>query len=132
MRFVREVAVTSAAAPSEKFTEGVWQAEILPAAREGGLRAFRFVYEPGSRSAWHTHDGEQAIIVVAGRGVVTRWGEAKGTDVGPGDWVHVEPGEKHWHGARSDNVFVHLAVNATGGTYWHEPVSDDEYRASVE
>lgn len=132
MRFVREDEVRSAPAASERFTDGVWQADILPARHEGGMRAVRFVYRPGSRSAWHTHDGEQAIIVVAGQGVVTRWGEAKGTVVGPGDWVHVEPGEKHWHGARPDNVFVHVAVNASGGTQWHEPVAEDEYRASVD
>jgi quercetin dioxygenase-like cupin family protein len=132
MRFVGEQDVESAAAPADRFSEGVWQSEMLPAIREGGLRGLRFVYGPGGRSNWHVHRGEQALVVVAGRGVVVRWGEAKGTAVGPGDWVHVEPGEKHWHGAASDDVFVHLAITATGGTDWYEPVDDDEYQRAVE
>ena len=131
MRFVRENEVRAEAAPAEKFTEGVWTADTLPGVREGGLRALRLVYRPGARSAWHIHDGEQALFVLSGRGVVTRWGEAKGTEVGPGDWVHVEPGEKHWHGARPDATFVHVAVTASGGTEWHGAVSDDDYRTSV-
>jgi quercetin dioxygenase-like cupin family protein len=132
MRFVREEGITSWDASTEKFSPGVWQAEILPVIRDGGLRALRFVYRPGARSNWHIHEGEQAIVVVAGRGIVTRWGEAKGTEVGPGDWVHVEPGEKHWHGALADNVFVHLAVTATGGTEWYETVGDEEYQRSLD
>jgi quercetin dioxygenase-like cupin family protein len=107
------------------------ETEILEAIREGGLRAHRFVYAPGSRSQWHTHEGEQAIFIVAGRGVVKRWGEEKGTEVGPGDWVHVEPGEKHWHGAVPENILIHLAITATGGTNWHESVTDSEYGGSV-
>ena len=131
MKFVRADTVTAGEAPADKFSPGVWHAEILHAVRPGGLRGHRFVYRPGARSHWHSHDGEQAILVVAGRGVITRWGEGKATVVGPGDWVHVEPHEKHWHGAVPDEVFVHTAVTATGGTEWHEPVADEEYRASL-
>jgi hypothetical protein len=74
---------------------------------------------------------EARSIGHAGRGVVVRWGEENGTPVGSGDWVHVEPGEQHWHGALPDDVFVHLAVTASGQTQWHGPVSDADYRAGL-
>jgi quercetin dioxygenase-like cupin family protein len=131
MRFVAEDGVRAAQPAASKFVGGVWQAEILPAVRDGGLRAHRFVYQPGAHSAWHTHEGEQAIMVIAGGGVIVRWGDTSGTRIGPGDWVHVEPGEKHWHGAVDDNTLVHIAVTASGGTRWLEPVTDEEYRVSL-
>jgi quercetin dioxygenase-like cupin family protein len=131
MRFVRDGEVKAAVPDPEKFTGGVWQTEALSALHEGGLRGHRFVYQPGAHSHWHTHTGEQAIVVLAGRGVVLRDGEANGTEIGPGDWVHVEPGERHWHGALPDDVLVHLAVTASGGTEWHGPVTDDQYTAGV-
>ncbi|MEV2267776.1 cupin domain-containing protein [Nonomuraea africana] len=132
MRFVGEDQIKTTIPSRKRFTDGVWEAEILDAVREGGMRAHRFFYRPQARSSWHTHDGEQAILVLAGRGVLVRWGESKGTEIGPGDWIHVEPGEKHWHGAAADNTLVHIAVTASGKTHWHEPVSDEEYRASLE
>ena len=131
MRFAGEDGVQVVERAGHRFTPGVWQTEIFDAVQEGGMRAHRFFYRPGAHSHWHTHDGEQAIFVLAGRGFVARWGEDKGTPVGPGDWVHVEPGEKHWHGAAPDDVLVHVAVTATGGTQWHEALDDDAYAASV-
>lgn len=131
MRFVSETTVSVSPAPERKFAGAVWQAEVLDALRPGGLRAFRFVYAPGARSHWHVHEGEQAIVVVAGRGVVGRWGEAGGTEIGPGDWVHVDRARKHFHGAVPTSVLVHLAVTATGATDWQEPVTDDRYRSCL-
>lgn len=131
MRFVRESDMKATRPGSDRFTDGVWEAEALEGVRPDGLRAQRFSYEPQARSGWHTHDGEQALYVVSGRGVVVRWGETGGTPIGPGDWVHVEPGEKHWHGAAADDTLVHLAVTASGKTHWHGPVSDEEYRAGL-
>jgi quercetin dioxygenase-like cupin family protein len=132
MRFVGEGQASTIRPGQERFTGGVWETRILEAVRQDGLRAQRFSYEPGARSGWHTHDGEQALHVIAGRGVITRWGETRGTEIGPGDWVHVEPGEKHWHGATADATLVHIAVTASGKTHWHGPVSDEEYGASHE
>ncbi|MDH2430845.1 cupin domain-containing protein [Sphaerisporangium sp. TRM90804] len=131
MKFIHEGQVSATRPEPERFTDGVWETRIIEEARPGGLRAQRFTYEPGSRSGWHTHEGEQALHVIAGRGVVTREGEVAGTRVGPGDWVHVEPGERHWHGAAADDTFVHIAVTASGRTRWHHAVSDEEYGAGV-
>ena len=126
MRFVDEHDITSAPADPGCFTAGVQTSTILPALQPSGMRANRFVYEPGARSHWHTHDGEQAIYVLAGRGVVHRAGEESGTVVGPGSWVHVEAGEMHWHGAMDDDVFVHLAITASEATNWFDPVDAEQ------
>ena len=135
MKFVRGNEVTAEAADPSMFTDGVWRSEILPSqAGEGdepGLQAHRFTYRPGARSAWHTHGGEQALFVVTGRGLVQRWGDSTATAIGPGDWIHVQPGEKHWHGAAPDDTLVHLAVTARGGTAWHEPVTDEDYQIAA-
>ncbi|MDQ4098650.1 MAG: cupin domain-containing protein [Actinomycetota bacterium] len=131
MKFERESEISSRPADASKFVGEVWQAEILTRISEGGLRGHRFAYAPRGRSHWHVHTGEQALVVLVGRGLVQREGDDRARVVEPGDWVHVEPGESHWHGAAPDNVLVHLAITATGGTEWGQAVSDDEYDASV-
>ena len=130
MHFVAEHEIISQPPEPGSFSPGVFQAQILTARRDQGMRASRFSYEPGARSFWHTHDGEQALYVITGRGVLGREGEEPHY-LEPGAWVHVEPGERHWHGAVADNVFAHLAVTATGGTTWHEPVSEATYEAAM-
>jgi quercetin dioxygenase-like cupin family protein len=131
MKFVHEDGITSSPTSPSQFTGGVWRSDILTGVSEGGMRAHRFLYLPGARSSWHIHEGEQAIFVLSGRGVVVRSGETAGTMVGPGDWVHVQPGELHWHGSVADDTLVHIAVTASGGTDWQGPVSDQDYRAAL-
>jgi quercetin dioxygenase-like cupin family protein len=125
-KVVPESAVASPAGSPDRFQGDVWQAEILPRDRAGGLRGHRFTYAPGGRSHWHVHTGEQALIVVAGHGLIQWEGLDEPRELRPGDWVHVEPGVPHWHGATGDSVFVHLAVTATGDTEWGGPVADDQ------
>jgi quercetin dioxygenase-like cupin family protein len=131
VKIVPASAVTSAAADAGKFSGGVWQAEILPRVQDDGLRAHRFVYAPGARSNWHVHTGEQAIVVVTGRGLVLWEGLDQARVLQPGDWVHVTPGVPHWHGAAPDDTFVHLAISATGATEWQAAVSQADYQASL-
>jgi quercetin dioxygenase-like cupin family protein len=126
-RVVSQREAATAAADPAKFTGAVTQSEVLPAVREGGMRGHRFVYEPGARSNWHVHTGEQALVVVSGRGLVQWDGLPEPRSVVPGDWVHVQPGVAHWHGAAPDSDFEHLAVTATGGTDWGQVVTDEEY-----
>ncbi|WP_436535051.1 cupin domain-containing protein [Actinoplanes sp. HUAS TT8] len=121
-RVVPEGTLPSPAAAEDKFAGGVWQAEILTRQKPDGLRGHRFAYAPGGRSNWHVHTGEQALIVVAGHGLIQWEGLDEPRELQPGDWVHVEPGVPHWHGATDDSVFVHLAVTATGETEWGDPV----------
>jgi quercetin dioxygenase-like cupin family protein len=130
MQIVRPAQVTARAADPAKWTSQVWRADILTTST-GGLRSNRFTYAPGHRSNWHVHQGEQALIVLSGRGLIMWDGLDVAETLGPGDWVHVSPGVAHWHGAAPDETFVHLAVTATAGTVWHGPVDDDAYRAAL-
>src|SRR3978361_1338667 len=88
-------------------------------------------FEPGARTAWHTHPLGQTLIVTAGCGWAQREGGAI-EEIRPGDVVWFSPGEKHWHGAAPTTGMTHIAVQEKldGKVVdWMEPVSDDEYRS---
>jgi quercetin dioxygenase-like cupin family protein len=88
-------------------------------------------FEPGARTAWHTHPLGQTLIVTSGCGRAQRWGgpiEA----IRPGDVICFSPGEKHWHGAAPTTAMTHIAIQEQldGKTVdWLEKVSDEQYRA---
>jgi quercetin dioxygenase-like cupin family protein len=79
---------------------------VLPARANGGSVTF----EPGARTAWHTHPLGQTLIVTAGVGRVQRWGGPV-EEIRPGDVVWFPPGEKHWHGATSTTAMTHIAIH---------------------
>jgi quercetin dioxygenase-like cupin family protein len=86
-------------------------------------------FEPGARSAWHTHPAGQVLIVTAGVGRVQRWG-GKIEEIRPGDVVWTPPGVKHWHGAAPTTALTHLAITDTvdgKNVEWMEKVSDEQY-----
>ena len=86
-------------------------------------------FEPGARSAWHTHVLGQTLIVTAGCGRVQSWG-SQIEEIHPGDVVWCPPGEKHWHGAAPTTAMTHISiVEQLDGksTDWMEHVSDDQY-----
>ena len=98
-------------------------------ARRGASAAVTF--EPGARTAWHTHPLGQTLIITAGCGVVQREGGAI-EKVYPGDVVWFEPNEKHWHGATATNGMTHIAIqeNLNGKVVdWMEQVTDEQYNA---
>jgi quercetin dioxygenase-like cupin family protein len=130
MEIVRASDITAATAAATKWSGPVWQAHILTTTTDG-LRGDRFVCAPGQRSNWHIHEGEQALVVVEGRGLIAWEGLEAAQVLAPGDWVHVSPGTPHWHGAVPDDTFVHLAITASGGTLWRGPVDDETYHRSV-
>lgn len=116
--------------PAEWFTGAVridspFQAE--EPARVGGAIV---TFEPGARTAWHTHPLGQTLIVTAGCG----WAQREGgpiEEIRPGDVVWFPPGEKHWHGAAPTTAMTHIAIqeNLNGkAVEWMEPVSDEQYR----
>lgn len=87
-------------------------------------------FEPGARTAWHTHPLGQTLIVTSGAGWVQRWGGPR-EEIRPGDVVWFPPGEKHWHGATETTAMSHIAVQeALNGSpvEWLEHVSDEQYR----
>jgi quercetin dioxygenase-like cupin family protein len=88
-------------------------------------------FEPGARTAWHTHPLGQTLIVTAGSGLAQRWGGPI-EPIRPGDVIWFAPGEKHWHGATPTTAMTHIAVQEKlngKAVDWMEQVSDDQYQA---
>ncbi|HEU4679239.1 MAG TPA: cupin domain-containing protein, partial [Terrimicrobiaceae bacterium] len=89
-------------------------------------------FEPGARTAWHTHPLGQTLIVIAGCGWAQHWGSPV-EKIRPGDVVWFPPGEKHWHGATPTTAMTHIAVveQLDGkAADWLEKVNDEQYQAS--
>ena len=85
-------------------------------------------FEPGARTAWHTHPLGQTLIVTAGSGWARRWGGPR-EEIRPGDVVWFPPGEKHWHGATATTAMTHIAIQEKldGKTVdWLEKVTDEQ------
>jgi len=90
-------------------------------------------FEPGARTAWHTHPLGQTLIVTAGCGLVQRWGGSI-EEIRPGDVIWFPPGEKHWHGATATTAMTHIAiVEVLDGKSadWMEKVSDEQYQSGI-
>jgi len=86
-------------------------------------------FEPGARTAWHTHPFGQTLIVTAGSGWIQREGDIK-ENIFPGDVIYFEPDEKHWHGATATTAMSHIAVQEKENgspVHWMEQVSDEQY-----
>ncbi|CAD0323885.1 (R)-mandelonitrile lyase [Xanthomonas hortorum] len=123
--------VASAVGPAEYFTGKVridapFQTDAP--ARVGGATV---TFEPGARTAWHTHPLGQTLIVTAGAGRVQEWGKPA-QEIRPGDIVWIPPGVKHWHGANATVAMSHIAIaEAQDGSpvTWLEQVSDVQYAA---
>ncbi|WAH65857.1 (R)-mandelonitrile lyase [Xanthomonas hortorum] len=123
--------VASAVGPAEYFTGKVridapFQTDAP--ARVGGATV---TFEPGARTAWHTHPLGQTLIVTAGAGRVQEWGKPA-QEIRPGDIVWIPPGVKHWHGANATVAMSHIAIaEAQDGSpvTWLEQVSDAQYAA---
>jgi quercetin dioxygenase-like cupin family protein len=89
-------------------------------------------FEPGARTAWHTHPLGQTLIVTSGFGWAQRWG-GQIEEIRAGDVVWFAPGEKHWHGASATTAMTHIAVQEQlegKAVDWMEQVSDEQYRAA--
>lgn len=117
-------------ASSEYFTGRVWQEPVIEAPEPARVRALRVTFEPGARTAWHTHPLGQTLHVLSGVGLVGLRGEAPRV-IRPGDTVWFAPGEEHWHGAAPGTMMCHLAMQeAQDGQVadWLEPVSEEDYR----
>jgi quercetin dioxygenase-like cupin family protein len=120
-------------ASSDWFTGTVWQDPINTPPAPARVNSARVAFEPGARTAWHTHPLGQTLFVVSGVGrVQTKGGPIR--EIRPGDTVWIPPGEKHWHGASPNNGMVHIALHESlDGTHvtWMEQVTDQEYSAAV-
>ena len=119
--------------PKEAFTGVVWQDPIIEAPEPARIRSGRVSFEPGARTAWHTHPLGQTLHVISGVGRVQAKGEPI-REIKAGDTVWIPPGEKHWHGAAPENAMQHIAIQEAldGKTVeWMEHVSDAQYAAET-
>ena len=115
--------------PPDYFTGAVRQDPLNEAPEPARVRAVLVTFEPGARTAWHTHPLGQTLIVTSGLGWVQREGGPV-EEVRPGDVVWFPPGEKHWHGASATVAMSHIAIQeALNGSAvtWMEKVSDEDY-----
>ncbi|WP_428308784.1 (R)-mandelonitrile lyase [Lacipirellula sp.] len=131
MNITRVGTQPSAKAPAEYFTGAVRLDRLVGAPEPARIFASNVTFEPGARTAWHTHPLGQTLIVTAGCG----WAQREGgpvEEIRPGDVVWFPPGEKHWHGATAATGMTHIAiVEMLDGKSadWLEQVSDEQYRA---
>jgi len=118
--------------PAEYFT-GTVRIDPLNSPPEPARVAMALVtFEPGARTAWHTHPLGQTLIVTAGSGWVQREGEEK-QEIHPGDVIYFTPGEKHWHGATATTAMSHIAIQEKlngSPVDWMEHVTDKQYSGS--
>lgn len=117
--------------PAEYFTGAVRIDPQFEAPTPARVRGASVTFEPGARTAWHTHPLGQTLIVTSGRGLAQRWGGPV-EEIRPGDVVWFAPGEKHWHGAAPATAMTHIAIQeALDGKVvdWMEKVSDEQYGA---
>ncbi len=119
--------------PADWFTGTVRIDSLLqpnPPARVAGASV---TFEPGARTAWHTHPLGQTLIITAGLGWAQRAGGPL-EEIRPGDVVWFPPGEKHWHGASPTTAMTHIAIQEQldgKAVDWLEKVSDEQYQASL-
>ena len=116
--------------PADWFTGTVRIDPLFQAGAPARVAGASVTFEPGARTAWHTHPLGQTLIVTAGSGWVQRHGGPV-EEIHPGDVVWFPPGEKHWHGATATTAMSHIAIQEklNGSVVdWLEQVSDADYR----
>lgn len=130
-QIVRAGSQAPSAGPDANFTGQVKVEMLWPNNERIQASGAYVTFEPGARSAWHTHPSGQRLLVTAGTGLVQEWGKPV-QEIHAGDTVWCPPGVKHWHGAAPGTRMTHLAVTGMAdgkGVEWLEKVSDEQYNA---
>jgi quercetin dioxygenase-like cupin family protein len=120
----------SAKGPAEYFTGSVSIDPLFEANEPSRTSGALVTFEPGARTAWHTHPIGQILIVTAGSGWVQQWG-GQIEEIRQGDVIRIPPGQKHWHGATATTAMTHIAIqdHLDGKRVeWMEKVRDEQYR----
>lgn len=120
--------------PADYFSGSVRLEPLFQAPEPARVVGASVTFQPGARTAWHTHPLGQTLIVTSGLGLAQRWGGPI-EEIRPGDVVWFPPQEKHWHGAAPTNAMTHLAIQEQleGKTVeWLEKVTDEQYGATPE
>lgn len=119
----------SSQGPAEWFTGAVRIDPLVATPEPARVHGASVTFEPGARTAWHTHPLGQTLIVTAGCGRAQRWG-GRVEEIRPGDVIWIEPDEKHWHGAAPTTAMTHIALQERldGKVVdWMEKVTDEQY-----
>ncbi|WP_153795868.1 (R)-mandelonitrile lyase [Foetidibacter luteolus] len=131
MEITRTGSRPSVKGPEDWFTGAVRIDPLFDANNSRRGVAASVTFEPGARTAWHTHPLGQTLLITAGCGWVQRRG-GRVEEVHPGDIVWFEPDEIHWHGATSTNAMTHIAIQETLNgkvVEWMEKVTSEEYNS---
>jgi len=129
MEIKRSGSQPSGKGPAEYFTGTVRIDPLFESPAPARGRGVSVTFEPGARTAWHSHPLGQTLIVTAGCGRAQRWGGLI-EEIRPGDVVSFLPGEKHWHGAAPTTALTHIAIQEYldgQAADWMEKVSDEQY-----
>jgi len=127
----RNASRPSTKAPADWFTGTVRIDPLLDAPDPARVAGASVTFEPGARTAWHTHPLGQTLIVIAGIGWAQRLGGPR-EEIRPGDVIWFPPNEKHWHGATATNFLTHIAIQEKlngKAVDWLEKVTDQQYLA---
>lgn len=131
MKITRSGSVPSKQGPADYFTGKVQIDPLFTAPEPARVAGALVTFEPGARTAWHTHPLGQTLLVVSGRGLAQHDGGAV-EEILPGDVIWFPPGEKHWHGASPTTAMAHIAVHERlngEAVEWLEQVSEEQYNA---
>lgn len=129
MEIKRSGSQPSGRGPADYFTGTVRVDPLFDAPAPARVVGISVTFEPGARTAWHTHPLGQTLVVTSGCGWVRRW-DGPVEVIRPGDVISFAPGEKHWHGATATTAMTHIAVQERldGKTAdWMEKVTDEQY-----
>jgi len=116
--------------PGDWFTGAVRIDPLFQATSPARVACASVTFEPGARTAWHTHPLGQTLVVTAGCGRAQRWGGPI-EEIRPGDVIWFPPGEKHWHGAAPGTAITHIAIQEQldgKAVDWMEKVTDEQYQ----
>jgi quercetin dioxygenase-like cupin family protein len=130
MEITRAGSQASGKGPADWFTGMVRIDPLFQAPEPALVQGASVTFEPGARTAWHTHPLGQTLIVTSGCGWAQRW-DGTIEEIRPGDVVWFPPGEKHWHGATPTTAMTHIAIQEKKDgkvVEWMEQVSEDQYR----
>ena len=132
MEIKRNGSQASVKGPTDWFSGAVRIDPLFQAPAPARVQGASVTFEPGARTAWHTHPLGQTLVVTSGLGWAQRWG-GQIEEIRAGDVVWFAPGEKHWHGATGTTAMTHIAVQEQlegKAVDWMEQVSDEQYRAA--
>lgn len=130
LRITRAGAQPSVRGPADHFTGAVRVDPMFPATTPSRMTGGHVTFEPGARSAWHTHPVGQVLVVTSGVGWIQREG-GRVEEMRPGDVVWIPPGVKHWHGAAATTGMTHIALTEQMDgqvATWMEQVPEAQYR----